>query len=69
MLILVRKTNESIIIGESTVVTVLGVDSHGRVKLGIDAPKDVPVDRSEIRLQKEASSRNQPDPSGTRSSY
>ena len=41
MLILVRKTNESIIIGESTVVTVLGVDSHGRVKLGIDAPKDV----------------------------
>lgn len=56
MLILVRKINESIIIGNDVVVTVLSVDSHGRVKLGIDAPKDIPVDRSEIRIKKESNS-------------
>ena len=47
MLILTRKTNESIRIGEQVSVTIL--DTRGsQVRLGIDAPRDVPVHREEI---------------------
>ena len=53
MLILTRKLGETIRIGESIVVTVLGV--HGtQVRLGVAAPKDVPVDREEIAKRKQA---------------
>jgi len=47
MLILTRGIEESIIIGEDIKITVLGVKG-GRVRLGIDAPKEIPVDREEI---------------------
>lgn len=47
MLILTRKTNETIRIGDHISVTIL--DTRGsQVRLGIDAPKDVPVHREEI---------------------
>ncbi len=47
MLVLSRKKNEVIIIGDNIVVTV--VDIRGdKVRLGIEAPKDVPVHRREI---------------------
>ncbi len=47
MLVLSRKTNESIMIGDAIQVKV--VDVVGRtVKLGIEAPKDVTVHRKEI---------------------
>lgn len=47
VLILTRKTNETIRIGEQISVTVL--DTRGsQVRLGIDAPKDVSVHREEI---------------------
>ena len=47
MLVLTRKINESIIINED--VSVLVVEVRGdRVRLGIDAPKDVTVHRKEI---------------------
>lgn len=47
MLVLSRKTNESIMIGDSIEVKV--VDVIGRtVKLGIEAPKDVAVHRKEV---------------------
>lgn len=54
MLILTRKTGESIMIGDSVEVKVLGVRS-GQVKIGIEAPKDMPVHREEvyIRIQEE----------------
>tara|TARA_A100000171_G_C2140369_1_gene154950 strand:- start:15834 stop:16007 length:174 start_codon:yes stop_codon:yes gene_type:complete len=47
MLVLTRKINETIVIDSNIKVTVLGVD-RGQVKLGIEAPKDVIVDREEI---------------------
>ena len=47
MLVLSRKVNETIIINDNIVITV--VDIRGdKVRLGIDAPKDVPVHRQEV---------------------
>ena len=47
MLVLSRKINETIIINDNIVVTV--VDIRGdKVRLGIEAPKDVPVHRQEV---------------------
>ena len=47
MLVLARKINESIVIRDDIVVTVVGVRGD-KVRLGIDAPKDVPVHRREV---------------------
>jgi carbon storage regulator len=47
MLVLSRKTNQSIMIGDAIRVIVVGFDGD-QVKLGIEAPRDVPVHRSEI---------------------
>ncbi|OGT07999.1 MAG: carbon storage regulator [Gammaproteobacteria bacterium GWE2_37_16] len=47
MLILTRKAEESVIIGNNIEVKVLKTDS-GQVCLGITAPKDIPVHREEI---------------------
>lgn len=52
MLILTRKRGEIIRIGGEVVVTVLSVNKHGQVRIGIDAPKEVTVHREEI-YQKE----------------
>jgi carbon storage regulator len=54
MLILARKTGETLMIGEEVTVTVLGVKGN-QVRIGIEAPKDVEVHREEIyeRVQKE----------------
>jgi carbon storage regulator len=47
MLVLSRKRNECIVIDGNIVVTV--VDIRGdKVRLGIEAPKDVPIHRSEV---------------------
>jgi carbon storage regulator len=50
MLVLTRKTDESVIIGDSIAVTVLGIEGD-QVKLGITAPKQLPVHRREIYEQ------------------
>lgn len=47
MLILTRKVGESIMIGETVEVKVLGLRA-GQIKLGIEAPKDLKVHREEI---------------------
>lgn len=54
MLILTRRTGETITIGDNTTVTVLGVKS-GQVKIGVNAPKEIAVHREEIyqRIQLE----------------
>jgi carbon storage regulator len=47
MLVLGRKTNESVMIGDDIVVTILGVDGD-RVKIGIKAPSSVRILRQEL---------------------
>jgi carbon storage regulator len=47
MLVLSRKLNESIVINYDIVVTVLSVKGD-RVRIGIDAPGEIPVHRQEV---------------------
>jgi carbon storage regulator len=55
MLILTRRCNESIKIGDEVTVTVLAVKG-GQVRLGFTAPESVPVHREEVyeRIKAEA---------------
>ena len=50
MLALTRKKGESIIIGNDVEVVLLGINGE-QVKLGVIAPKSIPVYRKEIHLQ------------------
>ena len=54
MLVLTRKLGESIRIGDSIIIKVVDVDSR-HVKLGIQAPREISVNREEIyeRIKKE----------------
>ncbi|MCR2044734.1 carbon storage regulator CsrA [Anaerosalibacter massiliensis] len=47
MLILTRKKDESIIIGDNVEIKVLEI-SDGKVKLGIEAPKNIDIIRKEL---------------------
>lgn len=49
MLVLKRKINESIMIGDGIEVKILSLDKDG-VRIGIEAPKEMPVYRKEIYL-------------------
>lgn len=51
MLILTRRIGEDMVIGDEITVTVLGVKGN-QVRLGVVAPKNIAVDRSEIRCKK-----------------
>lgn len=50
MLALSRKRNEALIINNNVEITILEIKGE-QVKLGITAPKDVPVYRKEVYLQ------------------
>lgn len=50
MLVLSRKLGEKIIIGENIIITVVDID-RGKIRLGIEAPKDVEIWREELRRQ------------------
>jgi len=52
MLVLTRKENESLIIGDNIKLTILAVKG-GQVRIGIDAPVDVPIHRAELLLKTE----------------
>lgn len=47
MLILSRKLTEKVIIGDEVIISVLGVNGN-QIRLGIEAPREVPVHREEV---------------------
>lgn len=68
MLVLSRQRDESIMIGDNIVVTI--VDIRGdKVRLGIEAPTEIPVHRQEVyeAIQRENLQATQLDPKETRS--
>jgi carbon storage regulator len=62
MLVLTRKPNQSIMIGDDIEISVLSVVGE-KVRIGIHAPQDVPVFRTEIYVELE---QGQPNESETR---
>ncbi|MGZ3496498.1 MAG: carbon storage regulator CsrA [Vulcanimicrobiaceae bacterium] len=56
MLVLSRKVNQSIMVGDNVRVVVVAVD-RDQVKLGIEAPREIAVHRSEIYEEIQRSNR------------
>ena len=50
MLVLTRKSNQSIMIGDEIEVSVLSIMGE-KVRIGIQAPRDIPVFRKEVYLE------------------
>lgn len=61
MLVLSRKIEEAIVIGDNIRITVISIQGD-RVRLGIAAPRDVAVDRQEIHDRKHAWTDSAPAP-------
>lgn len=57
MLVLSRKVNQSIMVGDNVRVVVVAVD-RDQVKLGIEAPREIAVHRSEIYEEIQRSNRS-----------
>jgi len=53
MLVLSRKAGQMIVIGEGVVVRVVSIQG-GTIRLGIEAPREVPVHREEVVRRREA---------------
>jgi carbon storage regulator len=61
MLVLSRKKNESIVIDDKIVITVVEIRGD-KVRLGIEAPRDVPIHRSEVYEAIRRANEEQPAP-------
>lgn len=53
MLILTRRVDESLVIGDNVTVTILGVKGN-QVRIGVDAPRDVRVHREELAQKQDS---------------
>ena len=62
MLVLTRRSSQSIVIGKDIVVTVLEVRGD-QVRIGVSAPRDVDVHREEVFLELQAANRSAASPS------
>jgi carbon storage regulator len=51
MLVLTRNEGERIFVGDGVVITVIATH-HKKVRIGIEAPPDIAIDREEIRQRK-----------------
>ena len=58
MLVVTRKIGESIVIGDDIRIILVEIRSRDKVRLAIDAPKDVSVDREEVRRAKDKEKRD-----------
>ena len=47
MLVITRRVNETLMVGDDVTVTVLGVKGN-QIRIGVNAPKEVAVHREEI---------------------
>ena len=47
MLVLSRKQNQSLVIGDNIVITILSID-RDQIRLGIEAPRDISIMRQEL---------------------
>ena len=56
MLILTRRVDESLVIGDNVTVTILGVKGN-QVRIGVDAPRDVTVHREELTQKQDSRER------------
>ena len=57
MLILTRKVGETLMIGDQVEVTILSIKGN-QVRIGVNAPKEIPVHREEIYLKVQEENRN-----------
>lgn len=68
MLVLTRKIGESFVVGDDIKVTIIDVIGGNKVRVGIDAPQEIPVYREEIydliKAENEAAARAKPDALG-----
>jgi carbon storage regulator len=53
MLVLSRKLGEKIYISDNICITIVDID-RGKIRLGIEAPRDVPIFRQELLTDKKA---------------
>jgi carbon storage regulator len=60
MLVLTRKVNQAIVIADKVRVVVAEVEGN-KVRLGVDAPRNVTVDREELHLLKRRTTRGPPE--------
>lgn len=60
MLVLTRKKHEAVKIGDDVFVHVIGLRGD-RVQLGFDAPRDVPIIRTELEDRGDADASSDPD--------
>jgi carbon storage regulator len=52
MLVLSRRLNQAIVIGGEVRVTVLAI-TPGRVEIGVEAPREILVDREEVHIRRQ----------------
>lgn len=65
MLVLTRKIHESFVVGDDIKVTIIDIIGGNKVRVGIEAPQEVPVYREEIyeQIKAENARASQSDPS------